>query len=44
MKWTTLTFGKHDGKTLPEIIIKDADWFFWAIANRRLQGRAGIPG
>ena len=39
MKWTTLTFGKHAGKTLPEIIIKDADWFFWGIANRHLQGK-----
>ena len=31
MKWTPLTFGKHAGKTLPQIIFKDADWFFWAI-------------
>jgi hypothetical protein len=30
MNWTTLNFGKHRGKTLPQIIFDDADWFFWA--------------
>ena len=39
MKWTTLTFGKHAGKSLPEIIIKDADWFFWAIENEVFKGK-----
>jgi hypothetical protein len=29
MKWTTLTFGKHKGKTLPQIIWSDPDWYFW---------------
>jgi hypothetical protein len=29
MAWTTLTFGKHKGKTLPQIIWSDPDWFFW---------------
>ena len=28
MKWTTLNFGKHAGKTLPEIMFDDPDWFF----------------
>jgi hypothetical protein len=28
MNWTTLNFGKHRGKTLPQIIFDDADWFF----------------
>ena len=31
MLWTTLNFGTHAGKSLPQIIISDADWFFWAI-------------
>ena len=31
MLWTTLNFGKHAGRSLPQIIISDADWFFWAI-------------
>jgi hypothetical protein len=30
VKWTKLTFGKHKGKTLPQIIIADFDWFYWA--------------
>jgi hypothetical protein len=29
MQWTTLTFGKHKGKTLPQVIWTDPDWFFW---------------
>jgi hypothetical protein len=28
MNWTTLNFFKHRGKTLPQIIFDDADWFF----------------
>ena len=29
MEWTKLNFGKHEGKTLPQIMFIDADWFFW---------------
>jgi hypothetical protein len=29
MKWSTLTFGKHRGKTFPQILVVDPDWFFW---------------
>jgi hypothetical protein len=39
MRWATLTFGKHAGKTLPEIILSDADWFFWALNTGVLKGR-----
>jgi hypothetical protein len=39
MRWTTLNFGKHAGKTLPEIILSDADWFFWAVNKRAFKGR-----
>lgn len=28
--WTVVGFGKHDGKTLPQIVLSDPDWFFWA--------------
>jgi hypothetical protein len=31
MAWSTVTFGKHKGKTLPQIVFTDPDWFFWAI-------------
>ena len=30
MIWTTVPFGKHIGKTLPQIILSDPNWFFWA--------------
>ncbi len=30
MNWTTLTFGKYAGKSLPQVIFLDPDWFFWA--------------
>ncbi len=30
MTWTPLTFGKYAGKTLPQIVFADPDWFFWA--------------
>jgi hypothetical protein len=39
MRWTTLNFGKHTGKTLPEIILSDADWFFWALRKDVFKGR-----
>jgi len=32
-------FGKYAGKTLPEIIVLDLDWFFWMLPN--LYGRIG---
>jgi hypothetical protein len=28
--WTPLTFGKHAGKTLPQVAFLDPDWLFWA--------------
>ena len=31
MVWTTFPFGKHRGKTLPQIILDDPDWFFWIL-------------
>jgi hypothetical protein len=30
MRWTILHFGKHKGRSLPEIILFDVDYFFWA--------------
>jgi hypothetical protein len=29
-RWTPLNFGKHNGKTLPQVVFADPDWFFWA--------------
>lgn len=33
MKWTKLNFGKHNGKTLPQVVFQDPDWFFWSMDN-----------
>lgn len=33
MSWSIVFFGKHKGKTLPQIIFNDPDWFFWAVEN-----------
>ncbi len=30
MSWTIIPFGKHKGKTFPQIMFSDPDWFFWA--------------
>jgi hypothetical protein len=39
MHWTTLNFGTHEGKSLPQIVISDPDWFFWAVARGVFEGR-----
>jgi len=39
MRWVTLDFGKHAGKTLPEIVLSDADWVFWAFNKGVFKGR-----
>ena len=31
MSWNAVPFGKYKGKTLPEIIVCDLDWFFWVL-------------
>jgi hypothetical protein len=31
--------GKHAGRTLPEIVVADADYFFLAVANHVFTGR-----
>jgi hypothetical protein len=30
MKWTPINFKKHQDKTFPQVMFKDADWFFYA--------------
>ena len=34
MEWTKLNFGKYIGKTLPQILLSDPDWFFDACETR----------
>jgi len=31
MGWTAVPFGRYKGKTLPEIVFRDIDWFFWML-------------
>jgi hypothetical protein len=37
-RWTTLRFGKHAGKTLPQVVLGDPDWFFWAVDHKIFRG------
>lgn len=39
MSWTVLGFGKHKGKTLPQILFNDPDWFYWAYEEEVLKGK-----
>lgn len=36
--WTTLDFGRHNGRTLPQVVLIDPDWFFYALEKGWLQG------
>lgn len=40
--WTQVSFGKHEGATLPQIIFKDPDWFFWAMEKGALTKGGGM--
>lgn len=33
MNCTKLNFGKHNGKTLTQVVFQDPDWFFWSMDN-----------
>jgi hypothetical protein len=39
MYWSAVPFGKYAGKTMPEIILTDPDWFFYMLP--KLYGRLG---
>ena len=39
MAWSILRFSKHKGKTLPQILFSDPDWFFWAIEENVFKGQ-----
>jgi len=38
MQWSEVNFGKFSGSSLPQIIFKDADWFFHAYENGYFKG------
>ena len=33
MTYTPLNFSRHKGKSLPQVLFSDPDWFFWAYEN-----------
>jgi hypothetical protein len=42
MSWTKVNFGKHKGKTIPQILFSDPDWFFWAIENNVFENKGKL--
>ena len=38
MKWSALTFGKHEGKTLPQVMFIDPDWFYHGLEKGYFKG------
>ena len=37
MTWSELPFGQRREKTLPQVVLSDPDWFFWAIEKDAFQ-------
>lgn len=33
--WQVLRFGRHSGKSLPQVLFVDPDWFFWAWREKK---------
>lgn len=44
MAWTELWFGKHRVLTLPQVLFKDPDWFFWAWDGGVFADKENIQG
>jgi hypothetical protein len=42
MSWSVVRFGKHKGKTLPQIIFNDPDWFFWAVEKDAFRNKGPL--
>jgi len=38
MPWSELQFGEHKGKSLPQVLFSDPDWFFWAYEKGIFKG------
>jgi len=36
-KWSELRFGRHHGKTLPQVLVTDPDWFLWVVRDNILK-------
>jgi hypothetical protein len=42
MPWSELKFGKHTGRSLPQVIFRDPDWFFWACETSVFEGKGQL--
>lgn len=42
MPYIKLDFGKHKRKTLPQIMFRDPDWFFWACKKNVFENKGAI--
>lgn len=42
MSWHKIGFGKYAGKTLPQLLFADPDYFFWAYENGLFKNRPYI--
>jgi hypothetical protein len=42
MIWSKLNFGKNVGRTLPQVVLSDPNWFFWAHRKGIFYGRLAI--
>lgn len=40
--WAEVPFGKYQGKTLPQILFLDGDYFFWAYEDALFQDRGNL--
>jgi hypothetical protein len=38
MHWTVMNFCRYRGLTLPEVVFRDPDWFFWAYETGVFRG------
>ena len=42
MTWSELSFGEHKGKTLPQVVLSDPDWFFHMVEKGAFQNRGRL--
>lgn len=42
MPWSIVGFSRHKGKTLPQIIFSDPDWFFWAFEKEVFKNKGSL--
>src|SRR6516165_8873832 len=40
--WRPMPFGKYEGRTLPQVLFKDPDYFFWLLRKGALKGVLAI--